>query len=112
TGASPMISSAIDVTCSVVKKGASAANVAVKASDKVVFIIRMNARLPNVTTFKSNVTTFMTNVTSSRAAPREALDLSTTSCGTNQASSGSNVVTFELTVITFELIVVSLDSNA
>src|SRR5438105_4090428 len=70
TGASPMISSATDVTCSVVKKVASEADVAVTASDKVMFIVRMNARLPdgtsfasNLTTFKSNLTTFETNLT-------------------------------------------------
>ena len=81
TGASPMISSATDVTCSVVKKAASDANMAATASDNVVFIMRMNAWLPdgtsfdsNVTTFKSNMTTFATNVTSSRAARREVLD--------------------------------------
>ena len=50
------------------------------ASDKVVFIVRMNEWLPdgtsfasNLTTFKSNLTTFETNLTSSRAAPRESL---------------------------------------
>ena len=80
TGASPMISSATDVTCSVVKKAASEANMAATASDNVVFIMRMNAWLPdgtsfesNLTTFKSNLTTFATNVTSSRVAPREVL---------------------------------------
>src|SRR5207253_3561207 len=80
TGASPMISSATDVTCSVVKKAASEANMAAPASGKVVFIMRINSWLPdgtsfesNVTTFKSNMTTFATNVTSSRAARREVL---------------------------------------
>ena len=76
TDASPMISSATAVTCSVVKKGTSEADVVLTASDKVVFITRVNAWLPgetswesNVTTFKANVTTFVPNVTSSRAAP-------------------------------------------
>ena len=46
-----MISSATDVTCSVVKKGSSEAKVVVTASDKVVFILRMNARLPDETSF-------------------------------------------------------------
>ena len=81
-----MISSATDVTCSVVKKAASEAEVAVTASDKVVFIVRMNEWLPdgtsfasnlttfksNLTTFETNLTTFGTNLTSSRAAPRKS----------------------------------------
>ena len=58
TSASPMISSATDVTCSVAKKVASDAKVVATAPDKVVFIMGMNAWLPDVTSFGSNVTTF------------------------------------------------------
>ena len=56
TGASPMISSATDVTCSVVKKGSSEGKVVVTAPDKVVFILRMNARLPDETSFEAEQT--------------------------------------------------------
>ena len=80
TGASPMISSATDVTCSVVKKSASEADVAVTASDKVVFILRMNARLPDETSFEAEQTSFeaeqtscVTEQTSSRTTRREPL---------------------------------------
>lgn len=64
-GASPMISSATDMTCSVVKKGASEANVVMTASDKVMFIIRMNAWLLDETSVAPEQTTCATHVTSS-----------------------------------------------
>ena len=61
-----MISSATDVTCSVVKKGSSEAKVVVTASDKVVFILQMNARLPDETSFEAEQTCCVTEQTSSR----------------------------------------------
>ena len=70
TGTSPIISSATDVTCSVVKKGSSEAKVVVTASDKVVFILQMNARLPDETSFEAEQTWFVTEQTSSRTTRR------------------------------------------
>src|SRR5438128_6372313 len=73
TGTSPMISSATDVTCSVVKKGSSEAKVVVTASDKVVFILQMNARLPDETSFEAEQTCCVTEQTSSRTTRRSPL---------------------------------------
>ena len=61
-----MISSATDVTCSVVKKGSSEAKVVVTASDKVVFILQMNAPLPDETSFEANVASSTVEVITKR----------------------------------------------
>ena len=80
-----MISSATDVTCSVVKKGSSEAKVVVTASDKVVFILRMNARLPDETSFEAE----------------QVCSTSNEVCSTsNVASSESNVASSTVEVIT------------
>ena len=73
------------MTCFVVRKGASEANVVVTASDKVVFIVPMIRWPPHETSFGSNVVTFNSNVVWS---------------GSNEAFSDSNEVSSIVEVIT------------